>query len=139
MLPHFFKCTINHFTASLVPTIAELYLSRHLIMPSYYDVIHQIQSHLSQETELPTEIKNELAQYAQADHRQAVIAAMQQCSDVYSAVEELNTFLVHAECAGVKDELNSHIVQFVVDSIVQSLQELGTAPRTVEYSLLHHV
>lgn len=131
VLPHFFKSTVDHFTAGLVPAIAELCWLIAFLTRRYYDVIRQIQLHLSQEVELPTEIKNELAQYAQPEHRQAVVAATQRCSDVYSAVEALDAFLAGAGCAGVGSEVNNHIVQFVVSSIVEALQSLSTAPRTV--------
>lgn len=60
-----------------------------------------------------------------------MVAATQRCSDVYSAVEALDAFLAGAGCAGVGSEVNNHIVQFVVSSIVEALQSLGTAPRTV--------
>ena len=127
----FFLATTNRFVSSLIASLASLSVRRGRLMGRYIDAMKQLELHYGQEVELPSEIKSELALYAQPEHREAIAGATQQCACLYNEVSALNQYLEREGCEGIRDRLNRHIVQFIITSLITALQSLGVPPRTV--------
>lgn len=134
----FFLATTDRFSSSLIAPLASLSVRHHRLTVRYVDAMKQLEQHYGQEVELPSEIKNELALYAQPEHREAIAKATQQCACVYDEVKALNQFLEREGCDGVRERLNRHIVQFIITSLITALQGLGVPPRTVRAERTRH-
>ena len=134
----FFLATTDRFSSFLIAPLASLSVRHHRLTVRYVDAMKQLEQHYGQEVELPSEIKNELALYAQPEHREAITKATQQCACVYDEVKALNQFLEREGCDGVRERLNRHIVQFITTSLITALQGLGVPPRTVRAERTRH-